>query len=138
MPAELLTSGSETTLRLSLVVGSYLCASSLGLSRLQNVRAFLADLVSHAGILHAVGAVAFFVGAGILSFHRHWTTLPEIVLNLVALWWVLEGAGLLADPKRLGAAMGHPAAAGWMRRSQACAMAFGVYLLLVGVSGSLR
>lgn len=138
MTAEQLISGSEATLHLSLVVGGYLCVSSLGLLRAQSARAFLADLASHAGVLHVVGAVAFFVGAGILSFHRHWATPAEIVLNLVALWWTFEGAGLLADPQRLGALMANPAAAAWMRFSQMGAMTVGLYLLVVGAFGSLR
>jgi hypothetical protein len=87
--------------------------------------------------MHAVGAIAFFAGAGLLSFHREWSRPPEIVLNVIALWWVVEGAGMLADPKRLQAVFSYSATARQVRLATAGAALPGAYLLLFGLFGNV-
>lgn len=84
---EWFTAASTSTIVIAPVVGAYLCLSGGGLLRRGEASAFLADLCSRPAALHAVGAVAFFVGASILSLHRQWAYPPEIVLNLVAAYW---------------------------------------------------
>ncbi len=87
--------------------------------------------------MHALGAIAFLVGAGLLALHRHWSTPAEITLNLVAAWWAFEGAGMLADPARIRAVMEAHGSARWFARLQLGAVPIGLYLITVGVVGNL-
>jgi hypothetical protein len=136
MAVDFLLRASRPTLVLAPVVGSYLCLCACGLLRRGKAAEFLSDLRSHPASMHAVGAIAFLVGAGILSFNRHWLWPADILLNLVALWWAFEGAGMLADSDRLRAALGDRAAAR-LRTGQWGSLAIGLYLLLVGLSGTV-
>ena len=88
--------------------------------------------------MHAVGAVAFFTGTTILAFHRHWGTPAEVAINLVALMWVFEGAGMLADPGRLRLTLANPPAPGGLKVVQGINMALGLYLIMVAVIPLLR
>lgn len=123
------------TLVIAPVVGAYLCVSGAGLLRKEAVEALLLDLCIHPAEMHAVGAIAFLAGAGILSFHRFWGTPAEIVLNLIAALWIFEGAGLLADPARLRTVLARPTAAARLRSLQAFNMLVGLYLLALGGIG---
>jgi hypothetical protein len=134
---DFLTAGSQQTLWLAPIVGAYLCLSALGMLRREEAGEFIADLRDRPAALHAVGAVAFFVGAGLLSFHRHWSTPPEIILNLVAAWWLFEGAGMLADPKRMRAVFSRTATAKRVRLTTAIFILPGAYLLLIGFFGNV-
>jgi hypothetical protein len=138
MPIDLLMTGSQQTQWLAPIVGAYLCLSAAGAFRGEETGRFLADLKDHPAAMHAVGAIAFFVGASILSLHRHWSTPPEILLNLVAAWWVFEGAGMLADPARLRAAFSRPSSAGRLRLTTMVAALPGAYLVAFGVLGTVR
>jgi hypothetical protein len=129
--------GSQQTLWLAPVVGAYLCLSAFGLLRRQEAGGFIADLRDHPASMHAVGAIAFFVGGGLLSFHRHWSTPPEVVLNLIASWWLLEGAGMLADPQRLRAVFSRAENAERLRLATVSAVVPGAYLVLFGCFGNV-
>jgi len=121
---------SETTLLLCPVVGGYLCLSAFGLLRRGTAEAFLENLRNNPATMHAVGAIALLVGAGILAFHRHWSSPAEIVLNLVCVWWVIEGAGMLADSGRIARLFANPKAPGWLRAAHWLMLAVGLYLLV--------
>lgn len=88
--------------------------------------------------MHAVGAVALFVGAGLLTLHRHWATPAEVMLNLVAAWWSFEGAGMLADPARLRAFLSVAEAPRRLKVAQAGSFLIGIYLLTIGLAGLTR
>ncbi|TFI56865.1 hypothetical protein E2493_18145 [Sphingomonas parva] len=135
MPFDHLLSAHKQTLWLAPVVGSYLCLSSVGLLRQGESRRLTADLRDHPGAMHAVGAIAFFVGAALLSLHRHWATPPEIAVNLVAIWWTFEGAGMLLEPERLRSRFARSEAAKQLRVASLVSIPLGVYLLLVGLLG---
>jgi hypothetical protein len=131
-----LLSASQQTLWLAPVVGAYLCASSIGLLRQGESQLFVADLRDHPGAMHAVGAIAFFVGAAILSVHRHWATPPEVAVNLVAIWWTFEGAGMLMDPKRMRSLFARNGTLKQLRITSLLSIPLGFYLLAVGLFGS--
>jgi hypothetical protein len=138
MSIDELMTGSQQTQWLAPIVGTYLCLSALGAIRGEETGRFIADLRDHPGAMHAVGAIAFFVGASLLSLHRHWSSPPEILLNVVAAWWVFEGAGMLADPARLRAAFCRPGSANKLRLGTLVAALPGVYLVAFGLLGSVR
>ncbi len=138
MSLDLLISGSRETLWLAPVVGAYLCLSAFGLLRREECNRLIADLRDHPASLHAVGAIAFFVGAALLSFHRHWTTMPEVVVNLVAAWWVFEGTGMLANPALLRVVLVREVAVKQLRLTSLMGVPIGGYLLLVSLVGHAR
>ncbi|WP_395945571.1 hypothetical protein [Brevundimonas sp.] len=126
---------NPTSLLLAPIVGGYLCVSGIGLLRKGEAGSFLANLCAHPAAMHAVGGVAFFAGAAVLSLHRHWGTPSEIAINLVALIWLVEGGGILADPARLRMALATPKAAFRLRYVQLFNIPLGLYLLAVGILG---
>jgi hypothetical protein len=138
MSVDLLMIGSQQTHWLAPVVGAYHFLSALGAFRGEETERFLADLRDHPAAVHAAGAIAFFVGASLLSLHRHWSYPPEILLNFVAAWWVFEGAGMLVDPARLRAAFSRPNSARWLRFTTGIAALPGAYLLAFGLFGQVR
>ncbi len=130
--------GSRETLWLAPVVGAYLCLSAAGFVRRDEASRFIADLRDRPAAMHAVGAIAFFVGAAILSYHRDWTTVSGVTLNLVAVWWVFEGAGMLADRASVRTVLYRDAAAKQLRLASIIGVPVGGYLLFVGLLGHLR
>jgi hypothetical protein len=98
---------------------------------------FLADLRDRPAAMHAVGAIAFFLGGGLLSLHRHWSSPPEVVLNTVAAWWMFEGAGMLADPKRMRKLFAGTASSKQVQLAAVTGTLLGVYLLIFGLFGNV-
>lgn len=126
---------SAPSLKIAPVVGAYLCLSGAGLLRKGEAGAFLSDLSDRPAAMHAVGAIAFFAGALLLSLHRHWGTPAEIIVNLAAALWIFEGAGMLADPGRLRATLANPDFATRLKMTQWISIPVGLYLLAVGAIG---
>jgi len=127
---------SRETLVLAPVLGIYLLVSAVGFLRFPTAVAdFSRDLCRHPAAMHAMGAIAFFVGAGIVSFHRHWSNPAEIAVTATGLWWALEGAGMLASPAAVARAMQKSRYVPTMRALQWGALLVGAYLLWVGISG---
>ncbi|WP_084583840.1 hypothetical protein [Sphingomonas azotifigens] len=128
---------SRETLVLAPVLGIYLLVSAVGFLRFPTAVAdFSRDLCRHPASMHAVGAVALFVGASIVSFHRHWGNPTELLVTGTGLWWALEGAGMLASPAAVVRAMQNPRYVPTMRALQWGALLVGAYLLWVGIFGS--
>jgi len=136
MAPEWFITASAPTLMIAPVVGAYLCLSGAGLLRKGEAAHFLSDISKHPATMHAVGAVAFFTGAGLLSFHRHWEMPAEIILNLVAILWAYEGAGMIADLARLKSSLGKSRSANLLLLWQRFSIVIGVYLVIVGAIGS--
>ena len=134
MTADHLLPGSRSTGPLALVVGAYLLLSAIGIWRDRSGE-LISSLRTSSHGLHTTGAIAFLAGGAILSFHRHWGSAAEVTLNLVAAWWVAEGAGMLADPERVKKVLSHPRAISAFRLGQVCAGIVGLYLLAVGLFG---
>jgi len=135
MVAALFVVHAETTLLLAPVVGAYLILSALGV--LLGRAGFVDDLRDHPAVLHAVGALAFLVGAGIVSFHRDWSSPADATVSLTGCWWALEGAGLLAAPNAFKHALGHPRYEPTFRVMNIAGLAVGGYLASVAVLGRM-
>lgn len=129
---ELWEARQPVTLRLAPVIGAYLLLSAAGFLRGRaSLDRFVEDVARSPALTHTLGAVAFFVGAGIVSFHHHWSSLPEIAVSATGCWWAFEGAGMLASPAAAAAALSRPAHRKLARASNLAALAVGAYLLLV-------
>jgi len=120
MPAQAYTS------ELAAVAGAYLLFSAAGLLAPGRAEAVVEDLRSHPAAAHAMGAVAFFVGAAIVAFHPRFGAPLEVLVTLTGIWWALEGAATLAAPTRL---FSRPDAAIHLRRMNLLALPLGALLL---------
>ena len=127
----------QVTAWLSVLVGAYLLAGGVGaMVRGADWPEMIADFERSPALVATTGAVAFAVGALIVTVHNLWTSPAAIIVTAVGWIAVLEGLTLLAFPHF------------WLRlarRMMRGARAWGVAMLLVGafllsnaiVSGSL-
>jgi UPF0716 family protein affecting phage T7 exclusion len=80
-------------------VGCYLLLSATGvLAQSKAAEEFVQGLRTNRVITHLTGAVAFFVGGIILLLTPGFGSWLAALLSLTALWWIVEGALMLAAP----------------------------------------
>lgn len=80
-------------------VGIYLLLSATGvLAQSGAVEEFVQELRANRAIAHLTGAVAFFVGGLILLINPGFGDWIAVLLSLTAVWWMVEGAFMLAAP----------------------------------------
>jgi hypothetical protein len=114
------------TLELAAVAGSYLLLSAVGLLLPGRAQAVIDDLRAHPAATHALGAVAFFVGAAMIVLHPRFGSPLEALVTLTGIWWAVEGAATLVAPGRL---LSRPDAAVHLRRMNLLALPVGALLL---------
>ncbi len=134
--ADLFSAQNPLTLKLALFVGVYLVAAASALVRPSLSAALLKSIKASPGVMHATGALAAFVGMGVLVAHVDFTSITAGLVTLTAIWWAVEGLALLA--------LGHvlpidsPAAIANYARSNIPAFAIGVFLIIAGLVGQLE
>lgn len=80
-------------------VGCYLLLSATGvLAQSGAAEEFVQGLRDNRVMAHLTGAVAFFIGGMILLTNPGFGDWIAVLLSLTALWWMAEGALLLAAP----------------------------------------
>jgi hypothetical protein len=80
-------------------VGCYLLLSATGaLAQSGAVEEFVQGLRVNRVMAHLTGAVAFFIGGLILLTNPGFSDWIAALLSLTALWWMVEGALMLAIP----------------------------------------
>jgi hypothetical protein len=80
-------------------VGCYLLLSATGvLAQPTAAEEFVEGLRTNRVMAHLTGAVAFFVGGMILLIDPGFGDWIAVLLSLTALWWMAEGALMLAAP----------------------------------------
>jgi uncharacterized protein YjeT (DUF2065 family) len=95
-----MTAPIASTAWLSLLLGVYLIAGAIGAwVRGERWRELIDDFHRSPALVAVTGAVAFTVGAVIVSIHNVWTDLAAIVVTLCGWIAVLEGLTLLAFPE---------------------------------------
>ena len=130
---DILTVQNPLTLKLALFVGVYLVVAASALVRPSLAGALLTSIKASPGIMHATGALAAFVGMGVLVAHFDFTSLTAALVTLTALWWAVEGLGMLA--------LGHvlpidsPFAIKNYALSNIPAFLIGVFLIIAGLFG---
>lgn len=130
---ELFAVQSSLTLKLALFVGVYLVAAASALVRPSLAGALLKSIKSSPGIMHATGALAAFVGMGVLVAHWDFTSITAALLTLTAIWWAVEGLALLAFGHVLP--IDSPAAIANYARSNIPALFIGIFLIVAGLLG---
>jgi hypothetical protein len=121
------------TLKLALFVGAFLLAASSALMRPSLAAILLKSIQDSPGVMHATAATTAFAGGGLLVAHWDFSSLTAALVTLVALWWAIEGLGLLAIGHLLKVAT--PAAIRNYALSNIPAFAIGIYLVVAGVAG---
>ena len=126
-------SGGENSLTcsLALFLGAYFLLSAAGvLVRRDAAPAMIAALRDNPAVAHVTGAVAFFVGAGLLLVHCRWLSPAQALVSAVAVWWMIEGGLMLALGPRL---FSRPDAAVHFRRMNLIALPVGLALVVIGL-----
>jgi len=130
---DLLAVQNPLTLKLALFVGAFLVAAASALVRPSLAASLLKSIQDSPGILHATAAVTAFAGGGLLVAHFDFSSITAALVTLVAIWWAIEGLGLLA----IGHAMkiATPQSIRLYALSNIPALAIGVFLIIAGVFG---
>lgn len=121
------------TLKLALLIGAFLVAASSALVRLSVAGPLLTSIQTSPGILHATAAVTAFAGGGFLVAHVDFSSLTASLVTLTAIWWAIEGLGLLAIGHKLK--IDSPSSIRTYALSNIPALLVGLYLLIAGLLG---
>ena len=115
---------ASMTLWLSVLLGAYLVAGGLGaLLRADIWPELVAEFERSPALVAVTGALAFTVGAIIVSIHNVWTSPAAIIVSAAGWIAVAEGLVLLAVPRL------------WLRLARPvmnAGMAWGIVTLLIG------
>lgn len=130
---ELLAVQNSLTLKLAVFVGAFLLAAASALVRPSVARLLLSSIQNSPGVMHATGAVTAFAGGGLLVAHFDFSSLPAALVTLTAIWWAIEGLGLLA----VGHLLRIDSAANIRiyALSNIPALVVGVFLVVAGIAG---
>jgi hypothetical protein len=130
---DLLAVQNPLTLKLALFVGAFLVAASSALVRRSVAQPLLTGIQNSPGIMHATAAVTAFAGGGLLVAHFDFTSLTASLVTLTAIWWAIEGLGLLAIGHRLK--IDSPSSVRTYALSNIPALVIGFVLTLAGILG---
>ena len=130
---ELLTVQNPLTLKLAIFVGAFLLAASSALVRPSIAQPLLTSIQNSPGVMHATAAVTAFAGGGLLVAHVDFSSITAALVTLTAIWWAIEGLGLLAIGHRLK--IDSPANVRLYALSNIVALVVGVVLLIAGIAG---
>jgi hypothetical protein len=121
------------TLKLAIFVGAFLLAASSSLVRPYIAQPLLTSIQNSPGVMHATAAVTAFAGGGLLVAHFDFSSITSALVTLTAIWWAIEGLGLLAIGHRL--TIDSPANVRLYALSNIPALVIGVVLLIAGIAG---
>lgn len=130
---DLLVVQNPLTLKLAIFLGVFFIAVAIPLTRTSLSAALLKSIKALPGLMHAIGSVCVFVGLGILLAHWDFSSVAAALVTLIALWWTLEGIGMLA--------LGHilpidsPSNIRMYALANIPAVAIGVFLVIAGFFG---
>lgn len=130
---DLLAVHNPLTLKLALFVGAFLVAAASALVRPSVAAPLLASIQTSPGVMHATGAVTAFAGGGLLVAHADFSSLTAALVTLTALWWAIEGLGLLAIGHRMR--IDSTASVRLYTLSNIPALVVGVFLVVAGIAG---
>lgn len=121
------------TLKLALFVGAFLLAAASALVRPSVAAKLLQSIEASPGIMHATAAVTAFAGGGLLVAHFDFTSITAALVTLTAIWWAIEGLGLLALGHTLKIAS--PQSVRLYALSNIPALLIGLFLIIAGILG---
>ena len=130
---DLLAVQNPLTLKLALFVGAFLVAAASALIRPSIALPLLTSIQNPPGIMRATSAVTAFAGCGLLVAHFDFRSITAALVTLTAIWWAIEGLGLLALGHVLKIAS--PQSVRLYALSNIPALIVGFILLLAGLLG---
>lgn len=130
---DLLAVQNPLTLKLALFVGAFLVAAASALIRPSVALPLLTSIQNSPGIMHATSAVTAFAGGALLVAHFDFTSITAALVTLTAIWWAIEGLGLLAIGHRLK--IDSAANVRLYARSNIPALLAGIFLVIAGIFG---
>ena len=130
---DLLAVQNPLTLKLAIFVGAFLLAASSALVRPSLAATLLKSIQQSPGVIHATGAVTAFAGGGLLVVHTDFSSITAALVTLTAIWWALEGLGMLAIGHLLKIAT--PSAIRAYALSNIPALIIGAFLIIAGRAG---
>jgi hypothetical protein len=130
---DLLAVQNPFTLKLALFVGAFLVAAASALIRPSVAEKLLTSIEASPGIMHATAAVTAFAGGGLLVAHFDFTSITAALVTLTAIWWAIEGLGLLALGHVLKIAT--PQSVRLYALSNIPALLIGLFLIIAGILG---
>lgn len=133
---DILAVQNPLTLKLALFVGAFLVAAASALVRPSIAGKLLASIEASPGIMHATAAVTAFAGGGLLVAHFDFTSITAALVTLTAIWWTIEGLGLLALGHALKIAS--PQSVRLYALTNIPALIIGVFLIIAGLFGQLE
>jgi len=133
---DLLAVQNPLTIKLAIFVGAFLVAAASALVRPSIAGKLLSSIEASPGIMHATAAVTAFAGGGLLVAHFDFTSLTAALITLTAIWWAIEGLGLLALGHALKIAS--PQSVRLYALTNIPAGLIGVFLIIAGLFGQLE
>ena len=130
---ELLTVQNPLTLKLAIFVGAFLLAAASALVRPSIAQPLLTSIQNSPGVMHATAAVTAFAGGGLLVAHFDFSSITSALVTLTAIWWAIEGLGLLALGHMLKIAT--PQSIRLYALSNIPALLIGLFLIIAGILG---
>ncbi|MEQ1780848.1 MAG: hypothetical protein ABMA14_05775 [Hyphomonadaceae bacterium] len=130
---ELLAVQNPLTLKLALFVGAFLLAAASALVRPALSASLLNSIQDSPGVIHVTGAVTAFAGGGLLVAHTDFSSITAALVTLTAIWWAIEGLGMLAIGHLLKIAT--PGAIRAYAFSNIPALFIGAFLIIAGFAG---
>lgn len=130
---DILAAHNPLTWKLALFVGAFLVAAASALVRPSVAAKLLKSIEDSPGIMHATGAVTAFAGGGLLVAHVDFSSVTAALVTLTAIWWAIEGLGLLA--------LGHVLKIATPQSIRAYALSnipaglIGLFLVVAGIAG---
>lgn len=129
----LLSVQNPLTLKLAIFVGAFLVAAASALVRPSVAQPLLTSIQNSPGIMHATAAVTAFAGGGLLVAHFDFTSLTASLVTLTAIWWAVEGLGLLAIGHKLK--IDSASSVRLYALTNIPALLIGLFLLIAGIFG---
>lgn len=126
----------QLTLKLAIFLGAFLVAASSALVRPSIAAKLLASIEVSSGIMHATAAVTAFAGGGLLVAHFDFSSVTAALVTLTAIWWAIEGLGLLAIGHKLKIASAQSVRL--YALTNIPALLIGVFLVVAGVFGQVE
>lgn len=130
---DILAVQNPLTLKLALFVGAFLVAAASALVRPSIAAKLLASIEASPGIMHATAAVTAFAGGGLLVAHFDFSSITAALVTFTAIWWTIEGLGLLALGHTLRIAS--PQSVRLYALSNIPALLIGLFLIIAGILG---
>lgn len=134
----MITTDEPLTLYLTVAIGAYAMAgATCGFLSPHRWREILGELRKSAALTFVTGIVAFVIGVAIVMVHNLWGDPLAAIVSLIGWLTALEGLILIAYPRPLLDLAERVISPGNQRIAEVAALAIGLFMLAMGLTGSV-